>query len=852
MARTNATLLALQKKGSLSPNIPIYYDNTGQDRPSDAGGADNGGSWTQIEPISSVSRMVKIDPWWEGPFSARATCFLDNANETFNAYDLKGKWLKIGRGFGTQVSFPAYYKVRDDSFISTLDEDGGVNHYMFDCIGAWDMLKEYRNPEHLFFNQPGLDAGLDGYSGRDVISYVLSAAGLALGTDISLDSYIDVWEPEFTFPAGMTGADMVLEALSIFRCALLPRTDKMHILHLNTGDSCTYKIPSDGVNHPAKDAQKYNSQYSPMKVEVHDPTETYSGSYADSDWQSGMGYVSWPDCYNVVDSNGDATHIATAEVEKSKQRAVSGMINIWEADCLRELYDSATLVDGRGNAGQTDIVGGISCPYYPWQDWQMTLQLGGLYDENVSSTGSGGSSYSYGISGGIPGNQIIQNSIRATQIMANTITANEIAAETITGNEIAANTITAGLLNVVGIDASGRIVVADATDANEVTSGINNYASTKILPGKVLISGSTTLDYWSHGSDATYIDGGKIYTDSIEAAQLNVAGLNGSTGRIQVNDATDANEVTSGINSYAGTTINGSKITTGSIVAGHLSSTIILSSLIVVGSGTKDSTLNGWAIGYYGATSEIVGQSGGSDQVVLNTSGQVLAGAGAVIIDSNGITFKRTSDTPVLRFQDSGGTLRSSIYYAAAQAMVIDTTDKDFFIQSTGDIYLTGGAGVVICAKNFYPNPASTRYLGHSSAPWLKGYMDQLYTNTIDATVGALSISANTDITIFTDTDDISITAASAIGLHTGDVLTIDAGTYLDVDAATYIDIDAGTYISINSGTNYNVTITSGGSGDVAITAGGNLYLFSLPSSDPASVGAVYYDGSGYLKRSSG
>ena len=62
-------------------------------------------------------------------------------------------------------------------------------------------------------------------------------------------------------------------------------------------------------------------------------------------------------------------------------------------------------------------------------------------------------------------------------------------------------------------------------------------------------------------------------------------------------------------------------------------STLISGANIRVGSGVKDSTLNGWNID----ATEIVGQAAGVDQVVLNTSGQIVAGAGAVRLDISGI-----------------------------------------------------------------------------------------------------------------------------------------------------------------------------------------------------------------------
>jgi hypothetical protein len=85
-------------------------------------------------------------------------------------------------------------------------------------------------------------------------------------------------------------------------------------------------------------------------------------------------------------------------------------------------------------------------------------------------------------------------------------------------------------------------------------------------------------------------------------------------------------------------TVNGViNVTGGNAALTNLSnsviSTIITGNSIQVGSGTKDSTLNGWNI----ASSEIVGQATGVDQVILGTDGKISAGAGAVIISSMGI-----------------------------------------------------------------------------------------------------------------------------------------------------------------------------------------------------------------------
>lgn len=83
---------------------------------------------------------------------------------------------------------------------------------------------------------------------------------------------------------------------------------------------------------------------------------------------------------------------------------------------------------------------------------------------------------------------------------------------------------------------------------------------------------------------------------------------------------------------------------------GRLDKTIIAGGLIQVGSGTKDSTLSGWHI----SGSEIVGQASGVDQVVLNTSGKVSAGAGTITMDVSGLT-ALVSSTPTIRLNGTYG-----------------------------------------------------------------------------------------------------------------------------------------------------------------------------------------------------
>jgi len=114
--------------------------------------------------------------------------------------------------------------------------------------------------------------------------------------------------------------------------------------------------------------------------------------------------------------------------------------------------------------------------------------------------------------------------------------------------DIEDDAITALKIAVAGLDGTtGRIVVADATDADTITNGINAHATTLVEAGKILIAGSTVLSDWSHTNDLTFIDGGRIYTHSITADQI------------------AANTITA--NEIAAATITANEMATGTITA---------------------------------------------------------------------------------------------------------------------------------------------------------------------------------------------------------------------------------------------------------------------------------------------
>lgn len=203
----------------------------------------------------------------------------------------------------------------------------------------------------------------------------------------------------------------------------------------------------------------------------------------------------------------------------------------------------------------------------PSSEIRKMLQRLKEYDETgVRNAGdlSGGTGYQEGI---ITETMISKDAVQTPHLMANAVTANEIAANSITTAKLAADAVTAAKINVVGLDGTtGRIIVADATDADEITNGINSYASTLITPGKIIISGATNLDDWRHASDLTLIDGGDIYATSVTVAKLNTD----ATNRI-FTDSTTKTNIEAWKHASDVTKIDGGDIYTNTITATQIS-----------------------------------------------------------------------------------------------------------------------------------------------------------------------------------------------------------------------------------------------------------------------------------------
>lgn len=124
------------------------------------------------------------------------------------------------------------------------------------------------------------------------------------------------------------------------------------------------------------------------------------------------------------------------------------------------------------------------------------------------------------------GELIVQGAITADKLAAsNVVTLSaQIADAIITDAKIvslSAAKIQAGTVLAGSVTVSGT-ALSDTTSRAADPAARINAASTKIDPGKITITGSTTLSDWRKGGDETKIDGGAISANTVDANKLTI------------------------------------------------------------------------------------------------------------------------------------------------------------------------------------------------------------------------------------------------------------------------------------------------------------------------------------------
>jgi hypothetical protein len=166
-----------------------------------------------------------------------------------------------------------------------------------------------------------------------------------------------------------------------------------------------------------------------------------------------------------------------------------------------------------------------------------------------------------------------------------------------------------------------------------------------------LVEGSITADE----IEADAVTAGKIATGSVTADKIAADAV--TAAKIAA-DAIEAEHISTGAveaDAIAADAVTAAKINVSSLSAIAADMGELTAGTIKMGTGTKDSNLTGFQLD----ENELVGQNSGVDQVVLSSSdGKITAGAGAVVLDVNGMhAVSGTSDVNKHKIKDGNDTI---------------------------------------------------------------------------------------------------------------------------------------------------------------------------------------------------
>lgn len=164
---------------------------------------------------------------------------------------------------------------------------------------------------------------------------------------------------------------------------------------------------------------------------------------------------------------------------------------------------------------------------------RTTTSMGTANAQNavVVATYQGGSllNSSYGRTM-IEGDVVRTGTLHANRIVSYSLTATQVQAGTFTGAEFST---TAGLPGTITVNGTGVNISDAATWASNPAARINTGPTTQITPGRILISGSTSLDNWRTGTE---INGSSIATDTIVTRHLQARSISVDKLRVGAND----------------------------------------------------------------------------------------------------------------------------------------------------------------------------------------------------------------------------------------------------------------------------------------------------------------------------
>lgn len=160
------------------------------------------------------------------------------------------------------------------------------------------------------------------------------------------------------------------------------------------------------------------------------------------------------------------------------------------------------------------------------------------------------------------------DTINGEVLTQRTVTADRLVAKSITANEIAASTISVNELNVSNIFGNEAVlnklttssIFSNAVAANSVVVGASNNAATALNTANSVKITADAVAKWCYNNDMTYIDGGKLYTGTVNA---NAIAANAITTPKLAANAVTADKLS--VSSLSAITANLGTVTAGTI-----------------------------------------------------------------------------------------------------------------------------------------------------------------------------------------------------------------------------------------------------------------------------------------------
>jgi len=722
MRTLSATLIDAQKKGG-KPYIKISLSFTGKT------------TYTFEHP----GRILTIEHD-EEPYNETARIVLHNADKDLTDIDLHGYKVVIGYGFKTSAGNE--YANSNELYVMEQNYNSVPGHLTCElvCIGQRNQMAEDRAKSLYTPTTETTKALITAILGstlapyNDLPAYILSYD--------SEDTLLNTFTPKESFRILVnTNRQAALSRLLMYtKCVSRPQNDgKIHIfLPITTGTTYDYEYALTGDYHRFLNKSKRKRIVIPNHIKVSDYEEppTYSGEASDTESINNYrrDIFQYEKFYSLA-SNAQAAELAGSILARYQMNAQTASA-IVPMNVGAEIYDYVKITDVRENDTAIGNIGyihrrfsALSSREYPMGRYDMTIGFGGWLNmrRTLNEMDADPTSVS----------DRTLDSLQAKYILADQIDFTDITIDTIQDG------VTYKRTKSAAISAEGLVLLDTTVDG----STYKKVLATQVQAGKILLSSETSYatGYDPSTKRRTFTstpvppyDVGDIWMDANTVKRCTTARASGYYV------ASDWEATT--LDAIADGTTYGKLLKT-DISAGH----ILLSSYTgasgewynvsgVIIDATKGIRLYGKDMAF-GTFADVTNARNGTNwQCKMDSNGKLLAGAGAVVLDSGGI--KITGQ--FLRLQQSGYTdgvifLDSGHIYVQAGSGKQMRLSLPLSLNSFGPYSATTAVNVTVLANydhKYIPSQANYGYIGSSDYYWYYIYARKLWYKDASASFG--------------------------------------------------------------------------------------------------------------------